>query len=77
MQALGRLLRGEQNRAVLADPRLALGGGALVALVGVDLGPQLADAAVKLFQRADHLLDPLRPQAELFDQPHRCGGDDG
>src|SRR5262245_43711705 len=70
LEAMGRLLRGQQNVAVLADPRLALGNWAFVALVGVDLGPQFFHAAAKILERADHLLDPLRPQAELFHQSY-------
>ena len=46
-------------------------GGPLSRLVGVDLGLQLVDAAAEVFQRADHRLDPLRPQTQFFDQPHR------
>src|SRR5262249_4959572 len=72
LEALGSLLRGDQDRAVFADPGLALTGGALRVLMSVDLGPQLVDAAIEIFECADHLLDPLRAEAKLFDEPHRA-----
>src|SRR4029079_3343879 len=36
LEALGRFLCGDEDRAVFADPGLALGGGGLVALAVVD-----------------------------------------
>jgi hypothetical protein len=59
-----------RKMAHLADPRLAVGGGSLFGLMGVDLGPQFVKPAVELFERPDHLLDPLRPQTEFFHQPY-------
>ena len=70
LEALRSLLAGLEDHPIFIDEFLTTGRRLLALLVSVDFQPQFLDAADELLKRRDHRLDPLRPQAELFDQPH-------